>query len=206
MHKLRVVALLALVVGMVGCFSNAGVTLSNYAAGAPSAVTFSYTLSEPLTTADYLLIGTLPSEFTVAFGTGQAFCSANIAISINGSPRPFPTSGDTCFTSGTTVQIILGPASLPAGTAVSVSLSSAIVTNPAAPRTYTMSNNFPNLSFYTANPNGFVIEAASGNIDLTITPPTAASPAPALSTWALAALALLLAALGSAMTRLGMAV
>lgn len=200
MYKLRVLAIVALVVGMAGCFSTPSVTLSNYAAGSPSNVTFSYTLSEALTTGDYLLVGVLPGAFRVTYGSGQAFCSANVAITINGSPRPFTTSGDACSISGTAVQVLLGPASLAAGTAVAVTVSAAIVTNPSTAGTYTMTNPVPP-TFYTATTQGFVIETAPADLSLVITAATAASPAPALSPWALAALAVLLAAVGCGMTR-----
>lgn len=199
MHKWRVLAVVGLVVGMTGCFTNPGVTLSNYAAGSPSSVTFTYTLSQALTTGDFLLVGVLPSAFTVANGSGQAFCSANIAITINGSARPFTTSGDTCSASANTVRIILGTASLPGGTAVAVTVSGAIVTNPPTAGTYTMTTIPP--TFYTATTQGFVIEAAPADLSLVITAPAAASPAPALSSLALAALALLLCGAGCVMTR-----
>ncbi len=127
-------AVVVAALAMAGCFSAATWTLSNYAAGAHSNLTFSYTLGTALTSGGYLLVATLPTGFQVTNGSTVAFCNTNVGVTIGGSPAPFSTSGNTCSISGSTVDIVLGPsASVPVGTAVTVTLASAIVTNPSTP-------------------------------------------------------------------------
>jgi hypothetical protein len=194
--RLRVGAVVVAALAMAACFSSAGWTLSNYAAGANSNLTFSYTLGTALTGGDYLLEATLPTGFQVTNGSTAAFCNANVAVTIGGSPAPFSPSGNTCSISGSAVEITLGPAaSVAVGTAVTVTLGSAIVTNPSTPGVYTISQ----LDFVTGNSEA-PLDFPNDSLSVTITAANQTS-IPTLSPAMLGGLGIFLAAAGIAMTR-----
>jgi hypothetical protein len=173
-----------------GTLQNFTVTLSDYSAGAHANVTISYTTQTALQN-DILALFALPIGFTLVGGTSQSFCTDNITVSINNQVQSCGTDVTGSTFGLADLQLNEAPL-IAAGSNIVITLSAAIETNPASGGVYQI--------------NTLKTEDIAGNtIDIPAVFPTltihAPPPVPALSNWAMVALAGLIAGTGCFVTR-----
>ena len=178
-----------------GILTGVSLSVSNPAPSAHSNVALSFTIQTQLVSSDNLVQAQFPAGFVFTAGNGQAFCDANIAISLNGTPTNYAALAGGglgfCGTFGFNLLQIVVTTTIPAGTQVVITISSAIETNPGTTGAKSM------LFLQTATAGGAPIDTPGALPMVTIAAPSITNSAPTLSFPLLVALGVLLIAAGA---------